>query len=123
MAAFTPDQQAILYSITRIISVKLGELVNLIERTNMHLVALHNILGEKGVITAEEWNAATAEGRATFAADLATNHQLHALNAELRRLLGGEPDGNHRERRDSLRTHTPSSSGVRLVLDRPCQPL
>src|SRR2546427_3686243 len=61
MAAFTPDQQAILYSITRIISVKLGELVNLIERTNMHLVALHNILGEKGVITAEEWNAATAE--------------------------------------------------------------
>ncbi len=101
MAAFTPDQQALLYSITRIISVKLGELVNLIERTNIQLVALHNILGEKGVITAEEWNAATAEVRATFAADLATNRQLQALNDELRRLLGGEPEGNRSERRVS----------------------
>src|SRR2546425_10919340 len=94
MAAFTPDQQAILYSITRIISVKLGELVNLIERTNMHLVALHNILGEKGVITAEAWNAATAEVRATFAADFATNRQLRALNDGLRRLLGSEAGAN-----------------------------
>ena len=101
MAAFTPDQQALLYSITRIISVKLGELVNLIERTNMHLVALHNILGEKGVITAEEWTAATAEVRAAFAVDLATNRQLQALNDELRRLLGGEPEGNRSERRVS----------------------
>jgi len=101
MAAFTPDQQAILYSITRIISVKLGELVNLIERTNIQLVALHNILGEKGVITAEEWTAATAEVRAAFAVDLATNRQLQALNDELRRLLGGEPEGNRSERRVS----------------------
>jgi len=101
MAAFTPDQQAILSSITRIISVKLGELVNLIERTNIQLVALHNILGEKGVLTAEEWNAATAEVRAAFAVDLATNRQLQALNDELRRLLGGEPEGNRSERRVS----------------------
>ena len=101
MAAFTPEQQAILYSVTRILSVKLGELVNLIERTNIQLVALHNILGEKGVITAEEWNAATAEVRAAFAVDLATNRQLQALNDELHRLLGGEPEGNRSERRVS----------------------
>ena len=101
MAAFTPDQQAILSSITRIISVKLGELVNLIERTNIQLVALHNILGEKGVLTAEEWNAATAEVRAAFAVDLATNRQLQVLNDELHRLLGGEPEANRSERRVS----------------------
>src|SRR5207247_8839535 len=122
MAAVTQDQQAILYSITRIISVKLGELVNLIERTNMHLVALHNILGEKGVITVEEWNAATAEVRATFAADLATNRQLQALNDELHRLLGGAPDGNRSEKRVSCSAHTPSSAGARLVLLCRCQP-
>ena len=89
MAAFTPDQQALLYSITRIISVHLGELVNLIQRTNMQLVTLHNILGEKGVITADEWNSAIAEVRAAFAVDLATNPQLQALNDELGRLLDG----------------------------------
>jgi len=59
----------------------------------MHLVALHNILGEKGVITAEEWNAATAEVRATFAADLATNRQLQALNDELASIVGGRTGG------------------------------
>jgi hypothetical protein len=101
MAAFTPEQQAILYSIMRILSVKLGDLVNLIERTNIQLVALHNILGEKGVITAEEWNAATAEVRAAFAVDLATNRQLQALDDELHRLLGGEPEGTRSERRVS----------------------
>src|SRR5207244_13512502 len=98
MAAFTPDQQALLYSITRIISVKLGELVNLIERTNIQLVALHNILGEKGVLTAEEWNAATAEVRAAFAVDLATNRQLQVLTDELRGLLGRDPASNRIER-------------------------
>src|SRR3989442_10127670 len=113
MAAFTPDQQALLYSITRLISVKLGELVNLIERANIQLVALHNILGEKGVITSEEWNAATAEVRAAFAVDLATNRQLQALNDELRRLLGGEPEGNRSERRDRKSTRL-NSSHVRI---------
>ena len=75
----------------------LGELVNLIQRTNMQLVTLHNILGEKGVITADEWNSAIAEVRAAFAVDLATNSQLQALNDELGRLLdggqGGSPSG------------------------------
>src|SRR5207245_9983158 len=94
MAAFTPDQQALLYSITRIISVKLGELVNLIERTNIQLVALHNILGEKGVLTAGEWNAATAAVRTAQAVDQATNRQLQHLHDRHSRFIGGQPEGN-----------------------------
>src|SRR5206468_10117989 len=75
MTAFTPEQRTILRAITRIISVHLGELVNLIQRTNMQLVTLHNILGEKGVITADEWNSAIAEVRAAFAVDLARSEE------------------------------------------------
>ena len=96
MTAFTPEQQTILRGITRIISLHLRDLFNLIHRTNMQLVTLHNILGEKGVITADDWNAATAAVRAAFAVDLATNPQLQTLDDELGRLLeDGQGEGRH----------------------------
>jgi len=70
--------------------VKLGELVNLIERTNHALSRAPQHPRRRRASLRGEWNAATAEVRATFAARSRHESATQALNDELHRLLGAD---------------------------------
>ena len=93
MAPFTREQRAVLNTILRMINAEIGELLAGLQRANTRFVALHNILGSKGVITAEEWQAELTEVEAAVAVDMALDPDLRALEERLRRLLENDRPG------------------------------
>jgi hypothetical protein len=91
---FLPEQQKILGAVCRLLQGQIGTLIDLLQQSNGRFVALLNILSQKGLVTADEYEAALAEVKAAVAVDTALSPELRVVEENLRRLLEGEqPEG------------------------------
>lgn len=90
MATFTREQRARLVDAFDLVASQIEILVSLLQRSNARFVALHNLLGARGLITPREWESALAEVEAAVAVEAALGPDLGRLREAVRELLDDE---------------------------------